>query len=594
MKLLCCWLNLVIFLAFSTADNYQNDSKWMFLKDFTTKYGHLKINFYGCLKQVTKFRYIRSVENLKTSHAELLIADGSNCNLTSYLHKLDEYNMFLIPMKHLILTSDENSMVNLFAKLKIPLTGEIILAIFSDESVTLKFLYKIGRNNYLVKEQLGTWTPQSGLHLWPANAPLRRTNFQKQPINLGVVIFHEMKVLQSNLDDIPETTEIFFQQDMPLIYTLIQNLNATMNMIVYDKYGYEVVNKSTGEIVINGMVRDVYDGKLDISESVYWSPARRSRLQALAPIDFWEIIFFLRKPSLSYITNIYFLTLSRWVWTVTFAITILIITTIYITFKWEKTVIPKRKSVTGSDMILLSFEALCQQGTSLEPMRIPGRFLLFLFFLMVMFLYVAYSAGILVLLKSTAKINNLNELLESRYEVGGWNENFIKEYFTSPKQGVLRKLYVKKIHANSYFTVADGLEKVRKGNFAFFTSTTLAYKYFSKNYTNYEICCLQELPGYLNMKLYPTVPKNSGYAEIFKIGLLKIKEIGLNTRAKHRVVTKPQCNNQSGIFQSVRIYDCLFVIVLFIVGTSLSVAILILEIYCNKWRGSLYLKYLKC
>ena len=46
-----------------------------------------------------------------------------------------------------------------------------------------------------------------------------------------------------------------------------------------------------------------------------------------------------------------------------------------------------------------------------------------------MFIYVSYSANIVVLLQSTTKINTIEELVESRIEVGGEEIHYMKNYF---------------------------------------------------------------------------------------------------------------------------------------------------------------------
>jgi hypothetical protein len=46
-----------------------------------------------------------------------------------------------------------------------------------------------------------------------------------------------------------------------------------------------------------------------------------------------------------------------------------------------------------------------------------------------MFIYVSYSANIVVLLQSTTKINDVQELLDSRIEVGGCQIHYMKNYF---------------------------------------------------------------------------------------------------------------------------------------------------------------------
>ncbi|XP_066254133.1 ionotropic receptor 75a-like [Euwallacea similis] len=450
-----------------------------------------------------------------------------------------------------------------------------------------------------VIETYGFWKNASGIRISHPDRDLavaRRRNFRQYPIKAGNVLFDDKNIIISNFDDIPETSDSFFKQDMPILFSLLQSINATLQLTVYDYHGYGVINKSTGKIIMDGMIGDLLSEKIDIASTMYLTPYRLNLFQPLSPIDFWSVKFFLKRPSLSYVRDIYILTLSQSVWIATGIMTLLFFFIIYLVLQWEargeaegqKENITRGsvRRITVSDTILLCFEALCQQGTLIEPLRFAGRLTVLLLFLLFMFIYVAYSAGILVLLRSTANINTLNALLESRYEVGGLNKTYIKHYFESPKSGILRTLYVKKIGSDSYMDAHHGLERVQEGGFAFFAPIVVSYKYFLKNFTNYDVCALQEISGYMYMKSYPAVPKRSGYKEIFKVWLLRLQETGIAMRAKVRVVRKPQCNNQAGIFQSVRIFDCFYVLLIFVYGNLIAVCVLILERILIKYSGT--------
>lgn len=63
------------------------------------------------------------------------------------------------------------------------------------------------------------------------------------------------------------------------------------------------------------------------------------------------------------------------------------------------------------------------------------------------------------------------------------------------------------------------MRKVRNGFFAFHVELGSGYNYVVEKFTNYEICGLQELEGYLEYFMgYTFIAKNSPYKEIFKVG----------------------------------------------------------------------------
>nr|CAH7737703.1 unnamed protein product [Callosobruchus chinensis] len=167
-------------------------------------------------------------------------------------------------------------------------------------------------------------------------------------------------------------------------------------------------------------------------------------------------------------------------------------------------------------------------GTFTDSSTYSGRIIIVLLFTAFMFLYVAYSAYILVLLQSTTPITSIHDLVDSRIECGGLNISFYETYYKSTKDTDLKNLYQKKL-SGRYFSMEKGLDAVKEGNFAFHVGLGAAYNYILKKFSNYDICKLQELPGYLNDKL-----------------LMKVHESGLETRTKHRLTRKPKCYNEAG------------------------------------------------
>ncbi|KAI2473963.1 Ionotropic receptor 75e, partial [Diabrotica virgifera virgifera] len=66
----------------------------------------------------------------------------------------------------------------------------------------------------------------------------------------------------------------------------------------------------------------------------------------------------------------------------------------------------------------------------------------------------------------------------------------------------LIELYKKKIHPNRFYSLEVGLQKVRKGNFAFQTDIGPSYNYIIRTFKNYDICTLQELSSFINVRFY--------------------------------------------------------------------------------------------
>ncbi|KAJ8931045.1 hypothetical protein NQ314_016073 [Rhamnusium bicolor] len=71
-------------------------------------------------------------------------------------------------------------------------------------------------------------------------------------------------------------------------------------------------------------------------------------------------------------------------------------------------------------------------------------------------------------------------------------------------------------------------------------------------------------------------------AEMFLVA----EERGLQHRAKNRLAMKPRCYNEAGNFQSVRLYDCQSVFILYAIGILLSAVILLAEKSIEKYSSN--------
>lgn len=82
-----------------------------------------------------------------------------------------------------------------------------------------------------------------------------------------------------------------------------------------------------------------------------------------------------------------------------------------------------------SDVCLISIAAICQQGTHIETRSGPGRIILFFLFLTLTFLFVSWSANIVVLLQSSSNnIKTISDLLASDMRIGA-EDNVYNRYY---------------------------------------------------------------------------------------------------------------------------------------------------------------------
>lgn len=79
------------------------------------------------------------------------------------------------------------------------------------------------------------------------------------------------------------------------------------------------------------------------------------------------------------------------------------------------------------------------------------------------------------------------------------------------------------------------------------------------------------------------VQKKSPYKEIFKTGLFKVSEYGLQQRILNRFYKKPQCSQTASSFTSVGIVDFYPALLVYLFGIILALLVFVVEITVNKY-----------
>lgn len=116
----------------------------------------------------------------------------------------------------------------------------------------------------------------------------------------------------------------------------------------------------------------------------------------------------------------------------------------------------------------------------------------------------------------------------------------------------------------------------------------VGYKIVSELFQEDEKCGLQEIQYLQVVDPFYAVQKHSPYKELFKIGLLRLREHGLQERENARLYTKkPKCHSGGAKFISVGLIDTRPAFLIYIYGMCAAIVLVVMEmIYIRVFRSS--------
>ncbi|KAJ9584279.1 hypothetical protein L9F63_021375 [Diploptera punctata] len=301
--------------------------------------------------------------------------------------------------------------------------------------------------------------------------------------------------------------------------------------------------------------------------------------------DCYRVKFIFRQPPLSFVQNIFTLPFSRAVWVGSAALIAVIGFVLFHALKWEN----RMRPVSWSDVLLLSVGVVCQQGSQIDGKGIPGRITMIFLFVIVIFLYTSYSAYVVALLQSTTtSIRSLTDLLESGLTLGAHDITYNRQYMKNVSDSVRKAIYTQRISPpggpERFYSMAEGLDRVRRGLFAFHLEQAAGYKIISDTYTEDEKCNLQTMNFLIEIPdPWVTINKHSPYREIVAMGYRMVHERGFQYRENHRFYYwKPECSSRGTNFVSVGIIDCYSALLMLVFGMLAAMAILFVEVIVQK------------
>ncbi|CAH2042052.1 unnamed protein product, partial [Iphiclides podalirius] len=490
---------------------------------------------------------------------------------------------FKSPYRWMLLGSVD--MVNPFTLLQ-----DINMVIDSDVVVAKKFdegefvlteVYKIAEGTELIFNTRAIWRATNN-NLIDGGSNMINFSIEKEQLNATREKFTSVENGGNDIGNSYLHQDSITKMSYVIVKICFEMLNASEKLIFTHTWGYRDKNGNW-----QGIIDHLLKKEADLGTLTIFTQERMECIDYIAMVGSTAVRFVFREPPLALLSNIFTLPFTGGVWLAIIVCVLACAIFLYIASKWEATVAmhPTQLNGTWADVLILIIGAVLQQGCTLEPRYAAGRCVTLLLFIALTILYSAYSANIVVLLRApSSSVRSLPDLLNSPLKLGASDFEYNRYFFKKLNEPIRKAIYDKKIAPKgkkpNFYSMKEGVEKIRRGLFAFHMELNPGYRLIQETYQEEEKCDLVEI-DYIN-EIDPWVPgqKRSPYKDLFKINFIKIRETGIQANNHHRLhVPRPRCSGAISAFSSVGITDMYPAIIATLYGMLLAPAVLILEIF---------------
>nr|WPO56523.1 ionotropic receptor [Leucinodes orbonalis] len=551
-----------------------------------------KVQFYKAMNILVKNSVqVVAVNHTKENYGQdqhiVFVADLTCLNISEYFDKKREESRFRSPYRWILIDANTNESNDIIPESIthidiLPDAEVIVIRYVKEDSFDLYSIYKISADDNWRREFYGTWNLKDRSVItnpYFESYALQRKDLLGYEIRICYVLTDKDSVNHLT-DEVNDHIDTITKVNFPTTNHLIDFLNASRKFIFADTWGYRVNG------TWNGMTGYLIREEVEIGGSpMFFTSERISVVDYIASPTPTRSKFVFQQPKLSYENNLFALSFRTSVWYSSTGLIVLLLLAIFVValWEWKKSAHDvKREHDPGTlranlvDVTILIFGAICQQGSPAELKGSLGRVVMLILFLALMFLYTSYSANIVALLQSSSsQIRTLDDLLHSRLKFGVHDTVFNRYYFSTATEPVRKAIYEKKVAPPGttprFMTMDDGVKRMRKGLFAFHMETGVGYKFVGKYFKEGEKCGLREIQYLQVIDPWLAVRKNTPYKEMFKIGLKRIQEHGLQSRENRLLYEKrPKCSGRESNFVSVSMVDCYPALLILSYGALLS------------------------
>nr|QIJ45769.1 ionotropic receptor [Glyphodes pyloalis] len=567
-----------------------------------------KLQFYyavttGKMFQRASTAQFVDMNHVKEDHGQdqdiVFVADLSCPNISTYFDKKSAENYFRSPFRWILIGNPiqdgEDIVPNAIAHVDLlPDSLVIVVCQVREHSYDLYTIYKISSGGKWCPKLYGKWDKETRFVIadpYMESIALQRQDLLGFEISICYVLTDNDSINHLT-DEVNDHIDTITKVNFPTTNHLLDIVNASRKYIFADTWGYRVNG------TWNGMTGYLIREEVEIGGSpMFFTSERISVVDYIASPTPTRSKFVFQQPKLSYENNLFLLSFRTSVWYSSTALIFLLLLALFVVTIWEWKKHVKDEQRTGDagtlranivDVTILICGAICQQGSPVELKGSLGRVVMLILFLALMFLYTSYSANIVALLQSSStRIRNLDDLLHSRLKFGVHDTVFNRYYFSTATEPVRKAIYERKVAPPGvtprFISMEEGVKTMRKGLFAFHMETGVGYKFVGKYFNEGEKCGLQEIQYLQVIDPWLAVRKHTPYKEMFKIGLKRIQEHGLQSRENHLLYEKrPKCSGRESNFVSVSMVDCYPALLILSYGALVSLSFLAFELLVHQ------------
>ncbi|XP_076293992.1 ionotropic receptor 75a [Lasioglossum baleicum] len=452
---------------------------------------------------------------------------------------------------------------------------DFVISIPNDDGYALYDVYNHCKHcgGSLVVTELGTWTNNTGLsvHLLE-NMFTRRWNYHQVKAKIaGVVLFRPKdRDLITYLQE-PNViqTDIWSKFGFALVLHTAEMFNFTLDVIELDW----PKNAKNGPLM-SGLKERKYD--IGYYPSILTIERLTLADVTLQVFPTRTCFMFRTMPSVKNKLTVVFRPFQASVWYMVFALSIVIILTLWLIWKLDK-------NCDSGDSTLILVAALCQQGLPFQSDQFAGRIAFLQTMIFGLLLYNCYSAA-MVSSRLNIPLNKMNDslypLVKSKLKLSARKDLFFKLLLssTSPDVRFFKKHWDDIPEEQKFQELHDGVKTIMHPGNAYHAIPTDAYPIIERLFTKQMICQLTEVhllqPSVIGLWTTP----HSQFKEITKIGLIRMVTAGIRKRQVHRWISrKPFCEEDKRYVSSVTILETAPIIVFLLIGIALSTIICVIE-----------------